>query len=140
MIIGAADFLSPESLHVRGFSAAGKPHHRGINLPLVPSCYPVGMKLCNTWVLSCQHQLQILARRGADRSVRGDAARLLLSSVEVLLKLTSGFLFAALMDSPQKPPEIYLFIYFMDTSARGPCCSAQCDLQDNNVWFGSFVT
>lgn len=41
----------------------------GFNSPLIPYVYPAGMKLCNTWVLSCQHQLQILARREADRSL-----------------------------------------------------------------------
>lgn len=39
-----------------------------IQLPFIPYGYPGGMKLCNIWVLSCQHQLQILACRGADRS------------------------------------------------------------------------
>lgn len=33
------------------------------------------VKLCNVWVLSCQHQLQILALGGVDRSAEEDAAR-----------------------------------------------------------------
>lgn len=32
-------------------------------------CSPAGMKLCNAWVSPRQHQLQILARGGADRSL-----------------------------------------------------------------------
>lgn len=32
------------------------------------SFFLAGTELCNTWVLSCQHQLQILAHRGADSS------------------------------------------------------------------------
>lgn len=40
---------------------------------LIPCGYPaVGSKLCKSWVLSCQHQLQILARGGADGSEYGD--------------------------------------------------------------------
>lgn len=43
-----------------------------IQLPFIPCGYPAGMKLCNIWVLSCQHQLQILACREADRSEFGE--------------------------------------------------------------------
>lgn len=66
----------------------------GSNLPVSPYGYPAGMKLCNTWVLSCQHQLQILALRGADRSGR-DAAALPHFCPEMMytLKLVGGFVF-----------------------------------------------
>lgn len=68
----AADFMSV----VQRVSAACI---RAIPGRLGSSCLPflviilLDMKLCNVWVLSCQHQLQILASRGADRSVWGDA-------------------------------------------------------------------
>ena len=47
---------------------AGRRRTPGFRLPVILRGYPAGMKLCNTWVLSCQHQLQILAWREADRS------------------------------------------------------------------------
>lgn len=64
--------------HRHAHTAAANPSRSrtrlcGFHLPLIPCCYPVGMRLCNTWVLSCQHHLQILACRGADESVWGEA-------------------------------------------------------------------
>lgn len=109
----------PESVHQPAFTPSPHPPtHRhahtaaanpsrswtrlsGFHLPLIPCCYPVGMKLCNTWVLSCQHHLQILACRGADRSVWGDADE----CVCVLL-------FTAFVNSPQKLLRFIQWLFF----------------------------
>lgn len=76
-------------------------------------------KLCNTWVLSCQHQLQILARGGADRSELSEM--LLTPGTPNTIDATLFFIFLSRM-TPNGPQTMLVKpIYFIIILVKYRC-------------------